>query len=196
MFVQIIEGRVRDAEELAAMGEEWDREVRPGAVGFLGVTAGTAADGRSITVVRFEDEASAQANSARAEQHAFWEKMSKLYDGEVSFTESTDVTELLGGGSNDAGFVQVMKSTGVDRGKTERADDAMLPFVGQRGDVLGGIRIWTGSDSCTEVIYFTSEAEARRGEQLEMPPELQAAMADAMDGVQIEYLDLPEPHIR
>lgn len=193
MFVQIIEGRVRDAEELKAMGEEWRRDLRPGAAGFLGATSGATADGRAITVVRFEDEAAAQANAARPEQSAFWERMAKLYDGDITFTESTDVTHLLGGGSDGAGFVQVMKNTGLDRARAEQLDAALTPFVDQRADVLGGVRIWTGADTCTEVIYFTSEAEARQGEKLEMPEEVAAAMAQAMDGVEVEYLDLTDP---
>src|SRR3546814_9094548 len=55
---------------------------------------------------------SARANSELPEQSAWWEGMAKLYDGEPTFTESSDVTEWMGGGSDDAGFVQVMKSTG------------------------------------------------------------------------------------
>jgi len=103
------------------------------------------------------------------------------------------VTHLLGGGSDGAGFVQVMKNTGLDRDRAEQLDEALTPIVDQRGDVLGGLRIWTGADTCTEVIYFTSEAEARQGEKLEMPEEVATAMAQAMDGVEVEYLDLTDP---
>lgn len=54
MFVQIIEGKVRDAHAMKERGEVWQRELRPGATGFAGVTAGVTADGRAITIVRFE----------------------------------------------------------------------------------------------------------------------------------------------
>lgn len=196
MFVQVIEGRTSDPEALKAQGERWQEEVRPGAVGYLGVTSGVTADGRSIAIVRFEDEASARANSARPEQGVWWEGMAKLFDGEPTFTESTDVTEWLGGGSDDAGFVQVMKSTGVDRAQVERMDAAFEPFVDQRPDLIGGLRIWTGADACIDVAYFTSEAEARAGEKAEVPDELKELMGELEGMGETEYLDLTDPMLR
>jgi len=193
MFVQIIEGRTTDPGALRDHGEQWQVDVGPSAVGYLGVTSGTTADGRTITLARFEDEASARANSELPQQQAWWEGMAKLYDGDVTFTESSDVTELLGGGSDQAGFVQVMRSTGVDRAEVERLDDEMGRFAAQRPDIIGGYRVWTGPDSCVEAIYFTSEAEARKGEQSPMPEELQALMESANSQGEIEFLDLTDP---
>ncbi len=196
MFVQIIEGQTSKPEALKAAGDAWQDEVRPGAIGYLGVTAGTAADGKAFTLVRFEDEASARANSERPEQSAWFQKhLATAYDSEPTFTESSDTTEFMGGGSNDAGFVQVMKSTGVDRAELERLDAIFETHVGERPDILGGIRVWTGADSCTDVMYFSSEAEARAGEQAEVPDDLKAAMADfEMAGV-TEYIDLTDPQL-
>lgn len=196
MFVQVIEGKTSDAAGVKAQGDKWERELRPGAVGYLGVTSGVTADGRAIAIVRFEDEAAARANAARPEQTAWFEEMAKLYDGEPTFAESSDVTEWMGGGSNDAGFVQVMKSTGVDRAQLEKMDAAFEGFMGQRPDILGGLRIWTSSDSCVDVAYFTSEAEARKGEQAEMPAEMQEVMAGFEQNGETEYLDLTDPELR
>jgi hypothetical protein len=196
MFVQIIEGRTSDPEALVAQGDAWDRDVRPGAIGYLGVTAGVTADGRTIAIVRFEDEASARANAARPEQTAWFEGMAKLYDGEPTFTESSDVTLWLDGGSDDAGFVQVMRSSGVDRAQIEKMDEAFESHTHLRPDLLGGIRIWTGPDSCVDVAYFTNEADARKGEQAEMPEELMKVMAEFEGTGTTEYFDLPEPQLR
>jgi len=196
MFVQVIEGKTSDPEAVKEQGERWQRELRPGATGYLGVTAGSTADGRTIAIVRFEDEASARANEARPEQGAWFEGMAKLYDGEPTFAESSDVTEIMGGGSNDAGFVQVMKSTGVDRAKVEKMDAVFESFAGQRPDLLGGLRIWTGPDACIDVAYFTSEAEARKGEQAEMPDEIKEVMGEFENMGQTEYLDLTDPQLR
>ena len=195
MFVQVIEGRTSDPKALMAQGDAWQRDVRPGAVGYLGVTAGVTADGRTIAVVRFEDEASARANSKRPEQAAWFEGMAKLYDGEPTFTESSDTTTMLGGGSDDAGFVQVMKSTGVDRAQIEKMDEVFKQFMHLRPDILGGLRVWTGPDSCVDVSYFTSEAEARKGEQAEMPDEVQKVMAEFAGTGTTEYFDLTEPQL-
>jgi hypothetical protein len=196
MFVQIIEGRTSDAARLTEQGDLWQREVRPGAIGYLGVTAGVTADGRAIAVVRFEDEASARANAERPEQTAWFQGMAQIYDGEPTFTESSDVTEWMGGGSDDAGFVQVMKSTAVDRAQMEKMDAAFAPFADQRPDLLGGVRIWTGPDSCVDVAYFTSQEEARKGEQAEIPDELKALMSEFQGMGETEYLDLTDPQLR
>lgn len=195
MFVQVIEGRTSDPAGVIEHGERWQRDLRPGAVGYLGLTAGVTDDGRSVAIVRFEDEAAARANAARPEQTAWFEEMVKLYDGEPTFAESSDVTEWMGGGSDEAGFVQVMKSTGVDRAQVEKMDAAFEPFAGQRPDLLGGVRIWTGADSCIDVAYFTSEAEARQGEKAEMPDELNAIMGEMQSMGETEYLDLREPQL-
>jgi hypothetical protein len=197
MFVQIIEGRTKDGKALTERIASWHRDVGQGAVGFLGVTAGATADGRAIAVVRFESEEAARTNSDRPEQGAWFEETAKLYDGEPTFTESSDITLWMGGGSNDAGFVQVMKSTGVDRATVEKLDALFESHTGLRPDLLGGIRVWTGKDSCVDVAYFTSEAEAREGEKAEMPAELREAMAGMEAGMgTVEYFDLTEPHLR
>ncbi len=196
MFVQIIEGRTSDAAGLMRQGERWEAELRPGAKGFLGATSGVTADGKAITVARFESAEAAQANSERAEQSAWWAETEKFYDGEPTFTDSTDVSELLGGGSNDAGFVQVMKSANVDRARMAALDAEFDKFASQRSDLIGSVRIWTGPSSCVELAYFTSEAEARAGEQQELSPELQAVMADFQDMMAgTEFLDLTSPQL-
>lgn len=196
MFVQVIEGRTKEATALLEHGDRWQQEVRPGAVGYLGVTAGVTKDGRTVAIVRFEDEASARANSERPEQTAWFEGMAKLYDGQPTFTESSDVTEWMGGGSNDAGFVQVMKSTGVDRVQVEKMDVAFEQFAGERPDLLGGLRIWTGPDACIDVAYFTSEEDARKGEQAEIPDAMKELMSEFENMGETEYLDLPNPQLR
>jgi hypothetical protein len=196
MFVQIIEGTTSNADALTAAGDTWQEEVRPGAVGYLGVTSGVGEGGKAFTLVRFVDEASARANSDRPEQGDWFEKhLAPAYDAPPTFTESSDVIEFMGGGSDDAGFVQVMKSKGVDRAEIERLDQVFEKFSDQRPDVLGGIRAWTGSDSCVDVMYFTSEAEARKGEQAEMPDEMKEAMG-SIASMDIEFLDLPDPQLR
>lgn len=197
MFVQIIEGTTSNPEALYAAGEAWQAELRPGAIGYLGLTAGVTADGKAFTLVRFEDETSARANSDRPEQGAWFEKhMKTAYDAPPTFTESSDITEFMGGGSNDARFVQVMKSTGVDRAEVERLDQVFEKFAGERPDIIGGLRVWTGDDSCIDVMYFTNEADARKGEQAEMPAELVEAMGDFTGMGQTEYLDLVDPQLR
>lgn len=194
MFVQIIEGRTSDAEGLARQGERWSVDLAPAAIGFLGATMGTTADGHAINVARFDSAESARANSDRPEQGTWWAETEKFYDGEVTFTESTDVEEFRGGGSNDAGFVQVMKSTGADRAELARLDEQFARHPEARPDLLGMLRIWTGDRDCVEVAYFTSETEARVGEQSELPGELRDLMVGLEQAMgTTEFLDLEAP---
>lgn len=197
MFVQIIEGKAKDAEAIQRLGDRWEKELQPGAVGYLGVTSGVTADNRAISIVRFDSPESAKANSDRPEQTAFFNEMSALFDGAPSFAESTDTEELLGGVSPQAQFVQVMKTTGVDRVRMKDIDDKFDDLASMRPDLLGSLRVWTGPDSCYEIAYFTSEAEARAGESQELPADAQALMAEFGELMaNTEYLDLTNPTIR
>ena len=197
MFVQIIEGRAADVDGMRRLMERWMRELRPGADGFLGTTGGVTSDGRAIAVVRFESPDAAAANSGRPEQGAWWSEMEQCYDGEVSFAESEDVHPFLGGGSDDAGFVQVMKGHGLDRATVERLDALFEEHVPAfRPDIVGGLRVWTAADGGYEVTYFTSEADARAGESKPMPPEFDDVASDfeRLMG-NTEFLDLVDPWI-
>jgi hypothetical protein len=195
MFVQVIEGKVADVERLRQQLERWDRDLRPGAAGFLGTTGGVTDDARGVLLARFDSASEARANSDRPEQGQWWADTASCFDGEVTFTESEDVEMFLAGGSDDAGFVQVMKSNGVDRDKVRDMDRQFEEVAAQwRPDLIGSTRIWTGPDRCIDVAYFTSEAAAREGEQKEPPPELagQSAEFEAMMS-NTEFLDLRQP---
>ena len=67
-------------------------------------------------MARFDSAESAQANSDRPEQGAWWAETEKIVDG-VEFKNSTDIITLLGGGSTTAGFVQVMRGQVTDAAK-------------------------------------------------------------------------------
>lgn len=194
MFVQLIEGTTNDRDGLLGQLGRWRDDLWPDAQGFLGATMGVTDAGQVVNIARFESAEAARANSERPQQSAWWAETEKYFDGDVTFTESTDVDELGGGGSNDAGFVQVMKSTGVERDRLHGFDQALEPYLDLRPEVLGGLRVWTGDDRCVEVIYFTDEAAARQGEARELPADVQAVFEeyqDLMGGV--EYLDLRDP---
>jgi len=196
MFIQIIEGKVSDKAGLRRQLDRWESELRPGAAGSLGSTGGVTDDGVGFTIARFESAAAAKANSERAEQGAWWADTEKCFDGPVSFTDSQDVQEFRAGGSNDAGFVQVMKSYGgPDRATVNSLDKEFEKHAAtMRPDLIGGIRIWTGENSTVEVNYFTSEAEARANEKKEPPAELAALFEKYADVIaNTQFLDLRDP---
>jgi hypothetical protein len=195
MFVQVIEGRVADRERLRQQMDQWVNELRPGAAGYLGSTGGVADDGQVILFARFDSAESARANSDRPEQGRWWAETEACFDGDVTFTESEDVETFLAGGSNDAGFVQVMKTGGVDRGQAAELDSQMAAVAAEwRPDLIGGFRMWTGPDTAIEANYFTSETEARAGEQKPPPAEFAGDQAtfEAMMA-NTTFIDLRDP---
>jgi hypothetical protein len=196
MFVQVITGQVGDRAGLEAALDRWEREVRPGANGFLGSTGGITEDGRFVTMARFESAETAKANSDRPEQDAWWSEMERCFDGPVTFQESTDVDVYRSGGSDVAGFVQVMQGR-ADQARLRELDrqaEALLPSF--RPDLLGSLRAWNGPDEYTEVAYFTSEADARAGEAQTPPPEMLEVFAQWQEAMgEITYYDLPSPKL-
>ena len=197
MFIQVITGKCSDPEAFKAQGEKWEKELRPGATGFLGSTGGLTEDGRFIEIARFESEAAARANSDRPEQGAWWAETEKLVDG-AEFRDSTDVVTLLGGGKDNAGFVQVMRGKVTDAAKLAELRGEMGKFEAvmheARPDVIGEVIAMHGDGTYTDTIYFSSEAEARANESKPMPPEAEAMMADMMTAITVdEYYDLTAP---
>lgn len=195
MFVQLMIGDPADTDLLRNQMEAWMRDLAPGADGWLGATAGPSSQGPFVTVVRFESEEAARANSDRPEQGEWWKATEAGYDGPVTFVDSNDVQTFMGGGSDDAGFVQIMRSTVSDRARLEAMDAQMEDLVKQaRPDVIGGLRIWEGGGRVTDVNYFTSEAEARQGEAAEPPPELAASFEEwqQLTG-DVTWYDLTDP---
>lgn len=194
MFVQVIEGRVSDREGLHRQMDKWMSDLRPGASGFLGSTAGVTDDGYGIAFARFESAAAAKANSERPEQGRWWADTENCYSGGVTFTDSEDVETFLGGGSNDAGFVQIMRGS-ADRDQLHAIDAGFEKVAGSwRPDLIGGLRVWTAPDRYIEANYFTSEADAREGEKKEAPSELAAQAADFEKLMaNVEYSDLRDP---
>jgi hypothetical protein len=195
VFIQVMEGRVGDREGLQAQLAAWMSDLQPGVEGWLGTTAGETADGRFIAVVRFESQDAAEANSGQPEQGAWWEKTAATFDGEVTFTNCPDVDTFGTGGSDDAGFVQIMIGRGDRAAIKPLADELDAALRRMRPDVIGGTAAWPGDGTFVQTVYFTSEGEARANES--GPPMSEQDRADAerlMSLMQVDrYIDLPDP---
>jgi len=199
MFVQLIQGRTSKPEELRAAVDRWMHDLAPGATGWLGSTGGVTEDGRFIAAVRFESEETARRNSQRPEQGQWWAETERLFDGEATFRDSSDVTVDLHGDPDQTGFVQIMQghSTDPERAKQLMAQDEDK-WAALRPDMVGSVVIGHDGGAYTMVMYFTSEADAREGERREVPPELRATM-DEMNKLSVgetEFFDLKQPAMR
>jgi hypothetical protein len=195
MFVQVIRGRVSDAAQVRDALDLWSEQLAVGAEGWLGSTAGVTGDGQFVTLARFDSEQAARRNSDRPEQHQWWMETAKLFTGEVTFADSSDVTADVRGDPDAAGFVQVMQGRGRD---PDRARELMAQnpeeWAAFRPEVLGRVAVGHGG-GYTVAVYFITEEAAREGERKELPPRLRAQMEE-MNKLSVgepEFLDLRQP---
>ena len=195
MFIQVIEGRTANPGGVRTELDRWKAELAPAAEGWLGSTSGITDDGRFIAVVRFESEQHARRNSDRPEQGAWWSDMSKHLT-DVVFHDSSRVHVYKAGGSDAAGFVQVIQghSDDIDRlAALARTREATLPA--QAPHILG-FTVAEHADRAgdfTQTVYFTSEEDARRAER-ERSAEPDPQFAEAMSLMtELRYFDLRDP---
>ena len=197
MFVQVVKGRVNDQAGFRKQWEKWVEEVRPGAIGFLGSTSGLTDDGSFVTIARFESPEDARHNSDRAEQSEWFAETVQYFEGDPTFYNCSEVVTWGGGGSDSAGFVQVMEGRSGDPKRLAELNDELEPVMSKhRPDVIGGVLAWhDGTDAgFTQTAYFISEAAAREGEKRELPKELAGAMTEMSSLMKVEhYTDLREP---
>jgi hypothetical protein len=123
--------------------------------------------------------------------------MSKLFTGDVIFHDCSEVVTARAGGSDQAGFVQVMQGRTRDLARLRDVDtmfERRFPdlrpellgyLVGEHDDEDGGF---------TLAAYFTSEQAARAGERAEPPPEAAELLREQRALMQgVVYFDLREP---
>ena len=195
MFVQVMEGRVGNLEGLQTQLAAWMSDLQPGADGWLGTTAGVTADGTFIAITRFDSQDAAKANSDRPEQGQWWEKTAATFDGEVAFTDCPDVDTFGAGGSDEAGFVQIMVGRADRAAIKPLAEELDAVLRRMRPDVIGGTAAWPGDGTFIQTVYFTSEGEARANESAApMSDEDRADAERLMSLMQVDrYIDLPDP---
>jgi hypothetical protein len=194
VFVQVIQAKASDPQGLQRQFERWDQEIKSGASGFLGSTGGISEDGEFVAIARFNSEDAARANSSRPEQSQWWAETEKYLDGTASFYDCTEVDVSQGGGSDDAGFVQVIQGTVNDKElmrRSEREFEEQMRDV--RPDVIGSITGWQGNNF-TSFVYFTSEAEAREGERRQEQTQGGGDSEEWMGNMtNVKWIDLKDP---
>jgi hypothetical protein len=199
MFVQIIQGHVRDAGQLKAALDQWVRDLSPDAQGWISSTGGVTDRGEFIGLACFTDRVSALQNSDRPSQDKWWQRTSQLFDGEVTFHDADNAVTDNPGDPLKAGFVQIMQGKGTDH---DRAVELLLQCTPEwaafRPDILGTTACAYGDGEFTVAVYFSTEQEARAGERKPPPPDLAEQMAELRE-IMIgppTYYDLHQPWIR
>ena len=193
MFMQVIQGHVRDAEALRQRAEAWRDELMPQAEGFLGSTMGVTPDGTGVLIARFESEHDARANSDTPHQSAWWRDTRDVFDGDVEFIDCIDCDTVMGGGSDDARFVQLIECRVKDREAMREMGRAMEAELRERRpDVLGAVIGWKDEHECVQVMYFADEEQARAGERTMQDDSAAGQWQDMLEG-EPRFLDLRDP---
>lgn len=192
MYIQVISGTTDDEAGIRRLGSRWEAELSD-TPGWLGTTAGYSPQHRTfLIVVRFAEKAAARASARRAEHRAWWEELVKHFDDPPAVDDYTDETLYLGGGDDHAGFVQLMRGHTSDRGALEVIGRELNASL-DRPDILGGLFAWHAEDHdrFLDVVYFTSEEDARAGET-QMSDLLQRWVELTSD---LEFFDIPQPRL-
>lgn len=102
---------------------------------------------------------------------------------------------VAGGGSDEAGFVQIMEGHTRDAGRMHELLTQGADRVHElRPEILGGTLATFGGDGYVEAVYFTSEAEARAAEEIEIPDDLRSLFEEESKLMgEVEYYDLHQP---
>ena len=192
MFVQLIEGRVADRDEFRRQSQRWVEELAPSADGWLGLTCGITEDGVGFCAARFASADAARRNSDRPEQGEWWAAVEATLEGPADFVDCEDVEVLHGdGGSDEAGFVQVIRGRMRDDEEARQVLDEAMSSEGWRPDVVGSWVAHHPDGAYTQLVYFTSEEDARTGEAAEDDGLAERMMA--LHAAPPTFLDLPDP---
>jgi len=195
MFIQVITGKTRDPEALHERLEVWQRDLMPGAIGYLGSTGGCTASGDCILVARFQSADAARRNGERSEQTAWWKETEKLFTGQPTFHDSEEVAVMRHGDLDRAHFVQVMEGHVTDKARARVLEDASdEPLAQARPDLLGSVTAYYGKDGYTSLAYFTSEDDARQAEGQDVPADMAKQFDEWQQVMKVDrYLDLTDP---
>src|SRR4030095_15733130 len=220
VFIQVMQGRATNPDGIHAELDRWKAELQPGADGWLGSTSGVTDDGRFIAGVRFATAGGAPSlggpaaplylevlgvapgerprrNSDRPEQDAWWSQASK-HLAEVAFHDSTRVHTYREGGSDQAGFVQVIQGYRPDMGRRAALGRAQEQTMAEQAPHILGMTVAEHADrpgDFTQTVYFTSQQEARwfgREQPVEFDPSF-AAFSSRM--TEVRYFDLRDPRL-
>ena len=103
---------------------------------------------------------------------------------------------MLDGGSDDAGFVQVIQGRLDDPSRFREFMSQPMDLLHEaRPEIIGGTIAIDADGWFTETMAFRSEAEARTGEQREMPPEMAEQFNREMDAGARHALPRPAPPV-
>jgi hypothetical protein len=190
MFLQLHRATVTDTDAAHECLDRWATALRSDP-GWLGTTAGVTDDGQSFTVTRYASAGAVHGAETRGAREAWHAEMSHLSAHPVSCQDCGQVITQLRGDSPDARFVQLLQGHLADLDRLEHALEVAGPWEADaRSDIIGGLLGLHGDGGFTQVVYFTSEEDARAGESREAPEQTGEVGALVSD---LAFFDLRSP---
>ena len=187
MFVHVVRAPAADPGPLLEQVARLPAMLGTEAAGFLGLTAGISDEGDFVAVARF----------ASPGGDAWWAALEPWLAGPPTVRASSEVELLLGGGSDEAGFIEVIEGHATDRHRFMVLERQLEQrFAAERPDFLGSQIIWWADGSWLEVAYFTSEDDLRAADARGLSPEVEE-LVSAWEGVArpSAQLDLADPFL-
>jgi hypothetical protein len=198
MFIQIIQGRATNPPGIRRDLGRWQRQLAADADGWLGSTTGITEDGWSITVVRFASEAQARRNNDRPEQREWWRDASQ-HLARIAVHDAPKVHSYRDGGSDQAGFVQVVQGHSDDLERMASLGRDQDDSQAQDAPYVLGMTVAEHADrpgDFTQTVYFTSEQDARHLEQERSAEADEPARRELLDLMtNLRSFDLRDPQL-
>ncbi len=188
-FVLLARAPAGDPDILRRRWDTWHQQAAASSAHWLGSTGGLAPGGDWLAAVRYSSEEAARTAAQAAADP-------DLLPDATTIEVTSDVHLVEGNGSPaDGTFVQFMRARVHERHRLEAVEDSVGDrFAAHRPDFLAGLRAWTGPDRLTVVDWFTSEADARAGEAIDIPADLGTLFSEWMSLLHdVEWYDLRQP---
>ena len=197
MFIQVIQGRATDPPGIRKELDRWQRQLAVDADGWLGSMAGVTEDGWSVVVVHFASERQARRNNDRPQQSAWWREASRHF-GEVAFHDAPTVHLFRDGRSDQAGFVQVIQGHTDDLERMASLGCDQEKVLAKEAPHILGVTVAEHTDrpgDFTQIVYFTSEQDARGYEPEPTGADEQAQEERRGLMTDLRSFDLPDPQL-
>ena len=193
MFVEVIQGMATDPLKVHQKLDRWVSDIAPHAPGWHDTTAGVAADGRFIAMIRFD------STDAPIPGHDQWRtETMALLDGDSSHLVYDRVVVLKERGVGAAGFVQIVLGRVHDPAAAETYlkdfDQIVAPL---RPDSTGRVMASRADGHFVGAFSFSSEHDARIGEAQDVSSDVAEMIqrGTALGDGRAQYIDLTDPWI-
>ncbi len=191
MFVEVVQGSAADPESVHQLLDRWVVEVAPCAPGWRGTTAGVAAHGGFVAMIRFDSD------GAPIPGHHDWRaEMLRLLNGSGSSQIYDHVVVLKETDDRPDGFVQFVLGKVHDLTAAETyLKDFDRIYAPLRPDSTGRLMAGRDDGQFVGAFSFRSEPDARRGEAQDVSPRIADMIGQVKslrDG-RARYVDLTDP---